>query len=306
MLLPIAMGAACFGALYLMNKDESEDDYGAVSLRMGGRGPGAGKGVASWLGGRSYDGPYEYSSPSSVITNWSTFDVFGAESVLDERMGAIDDFFRLHFTPEGRKERLSGKVDAATAKLEELSEEAKGVSEPSELESIAMKMARLEQNIDKWNSKISRIGSSSFGALSGPEQRLMLQASELADEMAAAARAMAVASSPKKKAAATVKFIASYDAICALVPPAMRARISDESKKLLSQKMGAASAAFGAMGIDDADAVRRWTMQFGTIQDAVQAAEFQYDETDDLDDEFDDEFDDDLDDDFDDDFDDMA
>lgn len=51
------------------------DSYGAVSRVQGGRGPDAGGGIATQLGGRSPGTPYRYSSPSSVVTGWNTFEV---------------------------------------------------------------------------------------------------------------------------------------------------------------------------------------------------------------------------------------
>lgn len=271
MLLPIAFGAACFGGLYLLDRSR-EDNYGAVGLTMGGRGRGAGQGVASWLGGRSFDGPYEYSSPSSVVTNWSTFDVFGAEESLQETMGFIDDFFRLNFTREGRAERLQSKVDAAQERMEALSSEAKSAGEDAEeLEKIAAQMARLEQNIDKWNAKLQRVQSDSFGSASRVEEHLLVQAIELADMMASSGRALSVASDEASKRAAVVRFISAYDALCALIPPAMRSRISDSAKNTLSAKMGAAQSVYGALEkvCGDTSQIRESIVDAEDVEDAV-------------------------------------
>lgn len=234
--------------------------FGAVTLWMGGRGPGAGKGIASWLGGRSYDGPYQYSSPSSVVTGWSTGEVYGADAELVETMGSIDQFFRSHFSAEGRLERLSGKIEAARDKISEYTEEAKQTEDRKDLEKLATKIARLEEKIERWEEKMDRIEvrGSAFGAADAPVQvadHVVKMVEGLSRDLAQSARALRKAKG-KKKAEAMVSFIAAYDALFAVMQTLHQSTMSQRTKDLAISKADKANQVYGALNIDPKQAER--------------------------------------------------
>ncbi len=68
-MVPVVFGAAAlFGAA--MAAAAEEETFAAVSHSMGGRGPGAGAGAASSMGGRQVETPYEWDTPSGTVMRW--------------------------------------------------------------------------------------------------------------------------------------------------------------------------------------------------------------------------------------------
>lgn len=71
---------------YVVVSPDSGGKFGAVHFSMGGRGPGAGGGVASGLGARAPELPYSWDVPSSVISSWHSGSYFGAIDDVPEHI----------------------------------------------------------------------------------------------------------------------------------------------------------------------------------------------------------------------------
>lgn len=205
----------------------NRDQYGAVNLWMGGRGVGAGAGVASQMGGRT-DTPYEWDAPSSVVANWNTGDVFGAEEEFGFKL------FGIPIGRESRLEHLTGKIEKAEAKISELEASADLVSEPAELAGIATKIAKLEAKKDRWEEKKDRI-ESKMGALyeefAGKDPDLVAAetldaVAMLSEQVLDAAKKLKRRPRGKKAYSNLIRLVASFDQLVTIVDTVLRPAMS--------------------------------------------------------------------------------
>ena len=297
-LFPVFAGVAAFAGLFALSRDE-EEDYGAVSIWMGGRGTGAGKGVSPWLGGRSSESPYSYKSPSSVVTGWSTNAVYGssdADSQVLETMGFIDGFFRKTFTRGGRLEKLSNKISEAESKIADAEAMAEGVDDPAKLEKIAYKIARVEQHLDKWRERRDRIdsrGSSpSYGSLN-IEEDVLFTVSLLSDQLSAYSKDLRKGLGTSNENELLIPFLATYDSLSQLVEDSMRSSLSPSAKTTIQQKAKGAQSVMAGVPIHPRDAhqIRSAVDESEDIFGAIALLSSDDDIDDDIeDDEIDDEF----------------
>jgi hypothetical protein len=80
-----ALGAAT------ANRRKEDEQMGAVTPWMGGRGPGAGSGAVSWMGSRSPSQPYAWDEPSSLVANWTRNGDFYGE-IHEMKHGFVNEF----------------------------------------------------------------------------------------------------------------------------------------------------------------------------------------------------------------------
>jgi hypothetical protein len=156
-------------------------EFGAVSYWMGGRGPGAGTGISSMLGGRQVAVPYAFSSATE--SGYENFRAPPAEDpqaewseamgtwvdqetgqVWDETMGWIpgDEGYGINIlglniplAKEERLERFEEKIDAGKEKLQELEKAAH--AEGADLDKIARQIASIQTQIEHWEDKRDKI-----------------------------------------------------------------------------------------------------------------------------------------------------
>lgn len=144
--------------------------FGAVSPKLGGRGPTAGQGVSSSAGGRQVGTPYDWSGPTSSggFRRWRHPDedlqvpgesmsdrgpVFG--DLEDERFGFNLLGMSIPTSKEERVDSLEGKIERAKEKLDDLEKAAKQPG--ADLERISKQIASIQTQMEKWEDRKNKI-----------------------------------------------------------------------------------------------------------------------------------------------------
>lgn len=127
------------------------DSYGAVSWWLGGRGPSAGGGISSALGGRQSYVPYAWSGVTS-----SGYPRFRSTSPPPtEGEGSEEDEFGsllgLPLTKDERLDSLESKIQGAKDKIEELEKEAH--EDGADLDKISRQIAAAQSRLEKWEDR---------------------------------------------------------------------------------------------------------------------------------------------------------
>lgn len=221
-MLPVLFGAIGLGAAALAASKSDDEDYGTVTLWMGGRGPRAGSGVASHLGGRTTR-PYEYDVPSSTVANWTSGDIFGF----------MIPFFNIPIGPQSRVEHLTKKIDRAKGKIVELEKQLPKIKDdPAQLNRLATRIASLEASIEKWQDTRDKV-ETRMGAMYGAEAAQIpaqqLQTIEhLANRVITSAQKLRQRPNSRKAHSWLVDMVTSYDAMSGSIS-ALRAQVSGSS-----------------------------------------------------------------------------
>jgi len=238
-MLPVVFGLLGLEAAAAIAADE-RNHYGAVSLWMGGRGTGAGRGTSTEMGGRVPSEPYEYSSPSSLVANWSTGTLFGA----DDDDGDDDVFgfklFGIPFGRESRIEHLEGKIEQAEGKIEALEQEAMSVDDPSGIAGLATKIAKWETKKENWEGKLEKIQDRMgeleevFGAREPDvvSAQTLRAVETLANNVLSNARKLRRHSRGKKAYTNLITLVASFDELVNLVDLSLRPALTTYSSRV--------------------------------------------------------------------------
>ncbi len=229
-MLPVLFGVLGLGAAAALASEE-RNRYGAVTLWQGGRGPRAGTGVVSGMGGRAPDDPYGWDLPSSVIANWTSGTIYGAE----------DDYgfmiLGIPFGKESRLEHLEKKIERAKEKKAEYEKQAAAVTDAAQLERLAAKIAKFETKIDKWEDKKEniemRMGAleEAFGARGEDivASQMLDTVEMLANQVLSSAKKLRGKPRGRKAYQHLLTLVSNYDQLVSLVDAVLRPALQSYS-----------------------------------------------------------------------------
>lgn len=228
-----------------------EGEYGAVTLWQGGRGPQAGSGVTSGLGGRSPYDPYSYELPSSVVANWTEGTIYGFK------------IFGIPIGPQSRIEHLTKKIDKAKDKIAEYEKQAMlAVEDPVKFDRFSTQIATMEARIDKWEDKRDKV-EMKVGAMYGAEAALvpehaLMAVEQLSNRVIDAARKLRRRPTSRKAYKWLLDMVASYDSLAGVINMSLR-------PALLQYQRGVGTPSIPSVGPPPTGAIVTGTQVFGIL-----------------------------------------